>query len=167
MVVYRGAARSGPFQSGGRVVIYESVIRAMNQPGGIVGRYMRGKTKELKAEAIARCPERTGALRRSIGASLRLPSGPHSSEGTVRAGGPDARYALAVLRGTGRISASDPPMWVPKYEGGPYPVPGVLRTWRSSVDGQPAQDFLGEALAAVVGRSKRVGVRVSKGTFTF
>ena len=135
------------------LVIYDNRIHAMNNPTGIVGRYIRGKTLAVQAEAKARCPVRTGALRESIDVRLTLPSGPNGSLGIVSAGGPFAWYALAVLKGTtGPIHAHFGNMWVPKYRG------SAERAWRYEVDGQPANDFLGEALASVMRGSKAVNV---------
>lgn len=150
--------------SGMALVIFDTRIGDWNNPSGMVGRYLTRKAREVAAEAEAMCPVRTGALAASIAPRAANRAGPNSGEAVVTAGGPGAWYALCVLQGThgpNIYAKHAKAMWVPESRG------SERRVWMHEVNGQEANDFLGRALASVMGGSSFLGGRAQRPIFRF
>lgn len=116
-----------------RVVVYDSRIEAMSEPGGDVFRYAQAKARRAAAYSKEIAPKRTGHLAASIRHDTRHVR--HGAVGRIRA---TARYAVWVHEGTGPVVGKA--MWMPKYK---Y---GTLRHWRYERAGQRPQPFLLEGL---------------------
>jgi hypothetical protein len=131
------------------VVIYDSVVTAMSQPGGVVWKWARQKATRTGNTARRYCPVRTGALRSTIDSFYEGSTRDQVKVG-VSAGGPDAPYAKFVIKGTGhndflrRIYSDDGgPL-------GPLPFSSYHGTHAMWVTGQDANDFLSDALEEVM-----------------
>jgi hypothetical protein len=137
-----------------RLVVYDTRIETMAAPGGSIWEWVGDKCREVRAEAIAGAPMRTGYLKGSIRVDRRkLVRG---CVGRVRA---TAYYASWVHDGTGY-------QWAPRELHG-EPGPGSKGRWRpgmelqfkskrwpggslAGVRGQKAQPFLKDALDLVM-----------------
>jgi hypothetical protein len=131
------------------VVIYDSVVTAMSQPGGMVWKWARQKSIRTGNTARRMCPVRTGALRSTINSFYEGSTRDQVKVG-VSAGGPQAPYARFVIKGTGQRNIDRK---IYRKDGGPLgPLPwspyhGTHAQW---VTGQDANDFLSDALEEVM-----------------
>lgn len=128
------------------VVIYDTVITAMNLPGGMVWKWARQKSQRVSTTAKFLAPKRTGALARSVTSFYEGSSRDQTVVG-VSAGGPSAPYAIYVVKGTGGHENYIFP------EGKAFKLPpsaGRVGLYRAWVRGQEANDFLSEALEDVM-----------------
>lgn len=135
--------------AGIRIVVFDTAIHAMFQPGGMVYEEARESAQEIAFLARLDAPSRTGEL----AASIRIASERRASRTMVgfyvRA---DAPYAYYVHEGTSDIFAGEMGyLLVPAYpEMGPRGVaPKVVR---DSVAGQDSQPFLSTNLEYVMSR---------------
>lgn len=132
-----------------RIVIFETAIHAMFQPGGMVYEEAKESAQEVAFLAKLDAPKRTLELANSI----RIASERRASRTMVgyyvRA---DAPYALYVHEGTDDIKAAEGSyMLVPRWpEYGPRGV--APKVARDSVAGQPATPFLSNNLRYVMSR---------------
>lgn len=132
---------------GVRVVVFESAVDAMHQPGGMIYDEMRDAAREVAFLAKLDAPKRTGEL----AAGIRMASERRASRKKVgfyvRS---DAPYSYWVHEGTGQIYAkSRRGMSVPAYrESGPRGV--APRRRRRTVRGQRANPFLTNNLRYVM-----------------
>lgn len=132
-----------------RIVIFETAIHAMFQPGGMVYEETKDAAREVKFLAELDAPSRTGELR----ASIRIASERRASRTMVgyyvRA---DAPYAYFVHEGTNDIEAAEGSyMLVPRFpEYGPRGVSPKVK--RDSVAGQEANPFLANNLRYVMAK---------------
>lgn len=132
--------------AGVRVVVFESTIHRMFQPGGMVYDEASSAAREVAFLARLDAPSRTGEL----AGSIRVASERRASRTTVgfyvRA---DAPYAYFVHEGTSDIYSED--MSVPKYPewGARGWSPRVIR---DEVSGQASQPFLRINLEYVMSR---------------
>jgi hypothetical protein len=131
------------------VVIYDTVVTAMSQPGGMVWKWARQKSVRTGNTARRMCPVRTGALRSTINSFYEGSTRDQVKVG-VSAGGPDAPYAKFVIKGTGQRNIDRK---IHRTGGGPlgplppWPGHGTHVMW---VTGQDANDFLSDALEEVM-----------------
>ena len=132
------------------VVIYDTVVTAMSQPGGMVWKWARQKSTRTGNTARRYCPVRTGALRSTI-TSFYDGSTRDQVKVGVSAGGPGAPYARFVIKGTGwppgdRQIHAEPGQYFRIKEFGINGRPLVTRAIR----GQDPNDFLSRALEEVM-----------------
>jgi hypothetical protein len=137
------------------VVIYDDVITAMSQPGGMVWRWALQKSQRTKTTAKALCPVQTGRLRASITSFYEGATRDQVHVG-VSAGGPGAPYAKFVIKGTknlavfGRAGESQGriyPQWGKALH---MPADSNGSRFRAWSKGQAPNPFLQEALEIVM-----------------
>jgi hypothetical protein len=131
------------------VVIYDTVITSMSQPGGLVWRWARQKSQRVQTLAKAECPVVTGRLRSTIHSFYEGSTRDQVKVG-VSAGGPGAPYAKFVIKGTG---ARNIDRRIYRTDGGPLgplPVSAFHGTHAQWVTGQHPNDFLSDALDQVM-----------------
>jgi len=130
-----------------RIVIYDSVITAMNQPGGTVWRWAHQKSQRVATLARANCPKRSGELRASIFSEVEA----SSRNETHMAVSANTDYAAYVHEGTFPYGPTRPVAvrTQPYMRLPPYGRHG----WKSKliVDGQKGQPFLRDALEDIIG----------------
>lgn len=131
-----------------RIVVFETAIHAMFQPGGMVYEEARESAREVAFLGALDAPSRTGEL----AASIRIASERRASRTMVgyyvRA---DAPYAYYVHEGTDDIYADGDYMLVPKFP--EYGARGVSpKVQRTEVAGQEGQPFLRVNLEYVMSR---------------
>jgi len=136
-----------------RVVIYDTRLRAMNAPGGMVNEYVRHKTETTAIIARGAAPKRTGHLAASIVTRVSISPSAQGTIGTVTAKASYAKFVHEGTRGPIIATHSKRGLWVPKVKG------GFKREWRDSVRGQAAQPFLSASLEFVMATSRFVGRR--------
>ena len=119
-----------------RVVVYDSAIHRMNQPGGDVYRYTARKVRQTTLAARDFAPKRSGYLASRIEGEVRPRRS--SVRGFVRS---RADYSRYVHEGTGPvIYPHGDYLSVPKFKR------STLRVKRTHVRGQRANPFLERAL---------------------
>lgn len=137
------------------VVIYDSVITAMSQPGGMVWRWARQKSQRVATVARAECPVQTGKLRSTIN-SFYEGSTRDSTIVGVSAGGPQAPYAKFVIKGTknlavfGKGGVSQGRIYPQFGKALRMPPDGQGSAFRAWSRGQAPNPFLQEALEQVM-----------------
>jgi hypothetical protein len=132
------------------VVIYDTVVTAMSQPGGMVWKWANQKSQRTRTTARRMCPVRTGRLRSTVDSFYEGSTRDQVKVG-VSAGGPEAPYAKFVIFGTAERYI-DNRIYPQNGKGlGPLPASanhkGRYRAW---VTGQDANDFLSDALEEVM-----------------
>lgn len=132
---------------GTRVVVFETVVDAMHQPGGMVWDTMSDAASEVAFLARLDAPKRTGELAAGIRKASEKRASRRKVGFYVRS---DAPHSFWVHEGTGQIYAkSRKGMSVPAYrESGPRGVAPRVR--RRSVRGQRANPFLTNNLRYVM-----------------
>jgi hypothetical protein len=131
------------------VVIYDSVVTAMSQPGGMVWKWANQKSQRTRTTARRLCPVRTGRLRSTVDSFYEGSTRDQVKVG-VSAGGPDAPYAKFVIFGT---ALHDPDRRIENRGSVIAHLPqhpnhaGTVRNW---VTGQDPNDFLTDALEEVM-----------------
>jgi hypothetical protein len=132
------------------VVIYDSVVTAMSQPGGMVWKWANQKSQRTRTTARRMCPVRTGRLRSTVSSFYEGSTRDQVKVG-VSAGGPGAPYAQYVIFGTARTGYDDRIYSRHSRALGPLPASanhkGLYREW---VSGQDPNDFLSRALEEVM-----------------
>jgi hypothetical protein len=132
------------------VVIYDSVVTAMSQPGGVVWRWARQKSTRTGNTARRMCPVRTGALRSTINSFYEGSTRDQVRVG-VSAGGPQAPYAKFVIKGTAMRFSDNRIYPNGSLSLGPLPdSPYHAGRYRAFVSGQDPNDFLSRALEEVM-----------------
>ena len=139
------------------VVVYESQIDAMFQPGGEGVRYANTQARDVASDARSLAPERSGELRRFIRAVPSRSTGKRSVRSSVRSA---ARHSLWVHEGTAgdgagyiypaRKRAMKLPPGGPTYHGGPSTSRHMGQKFKAmklkKVRGQKGNPFLRQAL---------------------
>lgn len=128
------------------VFIDNAALDRLTLPGGMVNRYVGRLAVEVLAEAAARAPVRTGAMK----ASLRLGGGSANQYGCSERVSIGVGYGIYVTRGTGPyiFSRNGKAMPVGKSSG----EPESSWTWANPVRGQAPNNFLAAALHDVMVR---------------
>jgi hypothetical protein len=143
------------------VHIDRSAVLRMNQPTGMVHRYVSGIADEVLAEMFITAPERTGKLK----SKLKKGKGSWSQSGVSVRIFSGAKYTTYVHGGTydpilprnGRamkLRTLNPALPMPRRKGQtPYP-PGtrVNKRYASAVGGQRAKPFMTRALRNAMAR---------------
>ena len=139
------------------VVVYESQLDAMFQPGGTGVRYANTQAREVASDARSNAPVRSGELSRFIRAVPSRSTGKRSVRSSVRSG---ARHSLWVHEGTAgdgagyiypaRKRAMKLPPGGPTYHGGPSTSRHMGQKFKAmrlkKVRGQKGNPFLRQAL---------------------
>jgi hypothetical protein len=161
-----------------RVVIYESKIRAMSTPGGMVWKWARSRARRIENLAKGIAPERTGKLTRSIEGKY-VPGPPEHTFMDVTA---HKRYATFVHEGTGGGVVGFRRFTTARGKHAPLkptPGPGSHGRWRPGmanpwprghkagtfIAGINADPFLEEALRSVMAdiHGRSIGLRPIRG----
>ena len=132
----------------GYVVYYERISRAF-APAGMVYREMSSLSRDNERSAKRRSPVRTGAMRESIDSDVRW----SSAFGTTYSVSVGVDYATHVLGGTGSpIRPRGRALRIRPVPFSRFAVP----TFRRSVSGQDANNFLGESMIETLVRNRLI-----------
>lgn len=126
------------------LIIYDGVIANFTlSPTGMVNRWMESKMEQAERFAAFYAPKRTGRLAASMASALIQPSATRTRWGL----GSNLNYSVFVAGGTtGPITAGGKWMPVGKSQG------RQRWTFKKSVKGQAANDFMWDALRTVFRR---------------